>query len=284
MKISLITSTVNRVDELNSLLASLRNQKYKEFELILVDQNEDDRLSGLISEYSGELEIRRVKSERGVSRGRNAGISMVSGDIVGFPDDDCFYDKNTLDAVVKRMSECAEIDGILGRSVDPEDNASSWAHKKRPGPVTKRNVWKCGGTATTFLRRRLVTGVGNFDERIGLGAGTVWGGGADTEYLLRCLEGGSKLHYFPDLIVYHLNPSKVMDRAAFQRAYTYGRGMGYVLARYGYGFFYRIWFVLKPVLKMCFSAVSFKWRRVRWFSRSAGGRYRGLADGKRGRR
>jgi len=44
---SLICATLNREKELETLLESLAAQTYKRFELIIVDQNKDDRLDAV---------------------------------------------------------------------------------------------------------------------------------------------------------------------------------------------------------------------------------------------
>ena len=43
LKVSLIMPTINVTDELELFLESLKEQTYKDFELIAVDQNKDDK-------------------------------------------------------------------------------------------------------------------------------------------------------------------------------------------------------------------------------------------------
>ena len=52
MKFSLIVATKNRVNEVDRLLHSLVAQSHRDFEVILVDQNIDDRLSDVVNCYS----------------------------------------------------------------------------------------------------------------------------------------------------------------------------------------------------------------------------------------
>src|SRR5207249_3171407 len=70
-KFSLIICTVDRTEQLSVLLASLDAQTFKDFELLVVDQNADDRVEPMIAAYEGRMTVRRLWSPRGASRARN---------------------------------------------------------------------------------------------------------------------------------------------------------------------------------------------------------------------
>ncbi|MFK2251903.1 glycosyltransferase family A protein [Bacteroides fragilis] len=53
-------------------------QKYSDFEIILVDQNLDDRLISLVEKYSNSLNIVHYRSIiKGLSANRNIGIKIA---------------------------------------------------------------------------------------------------------------------------------------------------------------------------------------------------------------
>ena len=54
-----------------------------------------------------------------------------------------------------------------------------------------------------FLRRELVERVGAFDEALGLGSGTRFASGEETDYLVRALRSGARLAYEPSLVITH---------------------------------------------------------------------------------
>lgn len=56
----------------------------------------------------------------GVSAARNAGLDCITGDIVGFPDDDCHYADDTLANVVAAFRDTPGLSGIVGRCVTPQ--------------------------------------------------------------------------------------------------------------------------------------------------------------------
>ena len=54
---SLILATVDRTGEVERLLDSLDSQTHREFELIVVDQNKDERLVPLLRAYRERFSI-----------------------------------------------------------------------------------------------------------------------------------------------------------------------------------------------------------------------------------
>ncbi len=90
-RFSLIVATIARTDELRRLLVSLTQQEFSDYEVILVDQNEDDRIQNVIVEFTDRLTLIRISSPKGASRARNSGLPKASGEIIAFPDDDCWY-------------------------------------------------------------------------------------------------------------------------------------------------------------------------------------------------
>ena len=92
-RVSLVVSTVNRAEEIARLMDSLLGQEFKDFEILVVDQNSDDRIVPLLERYHSQLKISRIATpgRHGISSGRNDGWRQARGDVVVFPDDDCWY-------------------------------------------------------------------------------------------------------------------------------------------------------------------------------------------------
>ncbi|HNX28809.1 MAG TPA: glycosyltransferase [Syntrophomonadaceae bacterium] len=230
---SLITSTLNRTRQLENFLQHLDRQTWRNFEYIIVDQNDDDRLVPIINKYRENFAIMHIHSAKGVSRGRNTGIKVISGDFVAFPDDDCWYEDDLLERATDLFIKHPDIDMISGRTIDAKGQTSLGKFDKHPGKITKRNVFKRGNTNTFFFRRAVVEKIA-FDESIGVGAGSKWGSGEETDYLLQALAAGFKLYYCPDFTVYHEEPLAQYNDAAIQRGYSYALGMGRVMKKHHY--------------------------------------------------
>lgn len=237
MKFSLVTATYGRTAELERLLDSLEKQTHGDFELILVDQNPDDRLEPLIS-FRTNLDIVHLRRHSpGVSAARNLGLNHISGDVACFPDDDCWYAPDFLERVADLMDKHPEIDGFAGRVLD-ENMRDFSRFETSAGAVRWFNVWRRASAPSIFLRKETARVLGGFDETLGPNSGTAWGGAEDIDYALRAVRHGFHLYYDPSLVVFHPAPSAAGADMA-RRAYDYGAGIGQVWQKCDFP----LWFV-----------------------------------------
>ncbi len=276
MRFSFIVCTVDRTGELEQFLRSLKAQSHKDFELILVDQNSDDRLVPLVRTYEGELSIIHVRvHKRGASRARNVGMEYASGDILSFPDDDCWYPPELLEKVVRTFVSHPEIYGLAGRLTDSHGRGVMGRFDPHPGRIDESNVWSRGIEATIFLRG---SGVGSirFDESLGVGSGTLWGAGEGTDLLLRLLAGGKLLYYYSDIVIVHPPFLVSYDARASRKAYSYGCGMGRVLRNHGTPLRLKAKWLIRPLGGAILSLASLRLARASLYFNTFGGRLRGL--------
>lgn len=230
----IIVPTLGRTVELDRLLASLATQTCPAFQVIVVDQNPDDRLGPILERYRADMQIVRLTSQLGASRGRNVGLAAREGELVAFADDDCWYPPELLARVAEELSTHLEWDGVTGRVVDEHGRPSVARWNKHACRVSRGNVWTSGVAVSIYLRGHVVDRVGPFDESLGVGAGTPWGSGEETDYLLRALEEGFELHFDPTLVSCHQQTRADMSSATIAAGFPYGMGMGRVLRKHGY--------------------------------------------------
>jgi GT2 family glycosyltransferase len=225
----LVVATVDRVTDLGHLLASLEAQTHRAFRVLLVDQNDDDRLEPVLRER--DFEIVRLRAERGLSRARNAALGDIRSDLVAFPDDDCLFAPELLMQVARRFADDG-LGGLTGRAVDETGHSSSsWA--RDPASLTRENLWNRAISFTIFLRAPLVARVGRFDEQLGLGARSPWASGEEIDYLVRALDAGARVEYDPDVVVTH--PDKRVSPAALRSLGSRdGASVGYILRKHAY--------------------------------------------------
>jgi glycosyltransferase involved in cell wall biosynthesis len=232
IRFSLIVATVNRSHQLTRLLASLRAQTYQNFEVIIVDQNPPGFLTDVVAPFRVCFPLLHLRSDLGLSLARNVGLNRISGQVVAFPDDDCWYPPETLQRIADLLTTHPEWDGLSGRPADPENpNSFSWYHRTS-GSVDLRTVWRRSISIAIFLRREIVETVGAFDENLGLGTPTGMLAAEESEYMIRVLQQGFHLHYRADVILNHL--ALPYDEPRIARALGEGRSFGYVLRKYRY--------------------------------------------------
>jgi glycosyltransferase involved in cell wall biosynthesis len=227
----LVVATVDRTAEPERLLASLERQTHSAFRIVLVDQNDDERLAELIRRHP-TLEIEHVHAKRGLSRARNAGLARLSADVIAFPDDDCMYPDDLLERVAHRFAADPSLGGLTGRVADLTGRASqSWPLS--PSELTRENMWNRAISFTIFLRASVVVAVGRFDEELGLGSGRAWSSGEETEYLVRAVDAGARIEYDPELLVPH--DEKTYSPTALRSAgVREGASVGYILRKHRY--------------------------------------------------
>ena len=227
-RFSLILCTVGRRDEIGAFLDSLLRQGpvAATCEVLLVDQNRDDRLAGLIARYSDRLTVHHLPTDtRGLSRARNVGLRHATGELVGFPDDDCEYPAGYLDRVDQVFAGDPSIDAITGHpTVDREPPPrADWRADARP--LDRVSVMNRCQEFTIFVRGRALGPV-RFNDGLGVGAGTPWGSDEGPDFLVRLVDLGRRLVYYPHLLVYHPEKINRITRATLARAASYARGRG----------------------------------------------------------
>ena len=269
---SLILATYGRGRALTRFFDSLLDQDAS-FEVIVVDQNKAPHFD-LVEKYSRHMAVRLIRASPGLSAARNVGIRAAHGSIIAFPDDDCWYPKGLLAIVEKRLRD-EHLDGLTCRCTDEQGRLAAGSEDRQPGPVTKRNVWRRGVSATLFMRERIVKAIGYFDETLGLGARTEFQSGEETDYLLRAIDAGFTIEYDPSLSVFHPLPTTDVKMGAIRKSKSYALGMGRVLRMHEYGRLDVAQFVVVPLFGAAVALILGKSSLARVRYVRAIGRYQG---------
>jgi glycosyltransferase involved in cell wall biosynthesis len=230
--ISLILATVGRTDQLDRLFDTLAAQTFSNFEVVVVDQNSDDRLAPHLERAKSlGITIRYLQhSPPNLAAARNAGIDIAKGNWIGFPDDDCWYDARLLERVAARYACADKPEGIIVRWVEQSEQPMlasnlSWERSRafRDIPVS---------SITLFCQRDLFEKIGGFDAR--LGVGQWFGAGEETDLVLRALHSGAFFTHEPLAEVHHAFasaqlPSNRQARLALRHR---ARGTGALYAKH----------------------------------------------------
>jgi len=207
--ISLIVSTRNRLPELERFLAHLDRQTCRDFELLLVDQNAGDGVRSLLQ--GRDFPQRYFHSDKlGLSVGRNIALPFAKGDIIAFPDDDCWYPSDLLERVAAWFAHHPDI-GMLcilecnetgAPMVPPNPLPAGFCTEQPVGWFRERSIWTFQ-SSMVFLRSSIRDAIGMMDESIGVGSSSRHQSGEETDYFLRAMRAGFKMWFEPSLTVFH---------------------------------------------------------------------------------
>ncbi len=217
MMISLVTATLGRVREVQELLDSLAAQTYKNFELVIVDQNSHTLLQEMVEKYAGTMNIKYIRSSvKGLSYNRNIGLRHCTGEVVGFPDDDCFYDADVLLGVSDCLAACKEVSFVASGVKDVKsDNIFISSDTVT---INRRDVFRYCISYNVFVRNVPTV---FFDET--LGVGSFYGSGEETDYLWELLRKRDTGAFLKNVYIHHPQNDASENCA---RAYSYGLGFG----------------------------------------------------------
>jgi len=274
MRFSLIVATVGRTPELERLFQSLERQTFRDFEVVVVDQNSDDRLLTIIDAFAHGFTIRRLTCAPGLSHARNLGLHEAQGDIVAFPDDDCWYPDGVLAFVDEMLKDHPEWDGVLGDAVDDLGKLIlPWPD--HTGRLTAAMCWRRAVTFAYFLRRDVLGQIGGFDESMGPGSGTPWASGEDNDLVLRTLEAGCYVQYDPAIRVHHPRLFLSFDEMGREKRYKYALGDGHLLRKHPMPLWWKILFFAVPVCRAILALVTLDGAKTRFHWVTVSGRLSG---------
>lgn len=209
--VSIVTPTHNRANLLRRAMASVRDQTWRDFEWIVVDDCSTDQTMQVLDACQDARLVRvRLEPNRGVAGARNAGIQRARGEYVAFLDDDDEYLPPYLQSVLEMFRSDLPQRDVVWTGVDR-------VLERRDGSVrTVRQIWDrepASPGALTYLtqlnmscglcaRRESLLRAGLFDEELKVSE--------DTDLLLRLAAAGCVFDCVPHALIrvhVHLAPS-----------------------------------------------------------------------------
>jgi glycosyltransferase involved in cell wall biosynthesis len=246
-QLSLIMATVGRVSEPERFVSTLATQTCNDFELIIVDQNEDDRLQRVVKLATTHgYPIRHMRyHERNLSAARNAGIQAARGSIVAFPDDDCWYEPKTIANALRHFEGNTATKGLIGSWIEEADLTA--------GEILWKTARTFRGVLVSsyqiFARKELVIQAGCFDVRLGLP--NWFGAGEETDLMLTLLRQRARFVVVPEVIIHH----PLRDFSNYQRSQIFremrrrSRGAGALYAKHPIPLYVVARGILSPIVR-----------------------------------
>lgn len=123
-KVSVIIPTYNASSFIKRSIEKVLNQTYKDFEIIVVDDNSTDNTIEVIKSISREIKILKNETNRGPAFSRTKGVYESNSVYVTFLDADDYWDETYLEKTVsflEKNSSCVAVStGYIGISLKGE--------------------------------------------------------------------------------------------------------------------------------------------------------------------
>ena len=280
--ISLITGTAGRIDELKRLGDSLTRQIMTDFEWIIIDQNQDGRLTNVLSDLSNRLKMRVLPMDPNLSRALNAGADAARSEILGFPDDDGWYSSQTLQSVYKSFQDHPEWEGILCEVTNGQGELAISEYKTKPGRCNQFSAWTATASTGIFIRRSTFQQLGGFDPTLGLGK-DVTIANHDLDLILRAIKRGHHIEYVPHIAVMHPQLFGKTASAIPLKSFSYAIGAGRMLRDHQMPAWWIAAALAIPLIKSLFSALQLRRTDAVIYFNSFYGRLRGWLGQRGGR-
>jgi glycosyltransferase involved in cell wall biosynthesis len=233
---SFIVCTRNRAAALASCIRSIETacMLHPAFtsELVIVDNGSTDGTTDYVGRVAAtsDTAIRLLLEPRpGLAAARNAGLEQARGRIVIFIDDDCKVHRNYLYDLERHYGAGEQL-LIRGGRVDlgnPDDLPFTVKRSTTRARLT-RDVHPGGFVlgCNMTMHRDVAARIGQFDERLGVGAPLR--AAEDTDYLIRAFQLNVPVEYVPDMTVFHHHGrSSRRDVERLHRNYSLGNGALY---------------------------------------------------------
>jgi glycosyltransferase involved in cell wall biosynthesis len=172
-KVSVIIPTYNRADYLKAAIASVLNQTFRDFELVVVDDASADNTAEIVRGFHDtRIKFIRHEARKGGSAARNTGIANSKYEYIAFLDDDdeWFPDKlrKQMQLLLARPQKvgCVYTGYVTVDRTSGEKTGQKIPRKR--GDLSKELPGSncIGGTSAVLLRRECFDKVGLFDESL----------------------------------------------------------------------------------------------------------------------
>ncbi|MEZ8791615.1 glycosyltransferase family 2 protein [Vibrio splendidus] len=179
MKVSIITVCYNSEATIEDTIKSVKDQRYKNIEYIIIDGDSKDNTNQIIRDYSDIVDIHISEKDKGLYDAMNKGINIATGDVIGILNSDDFFPHSDVISDIVHGFEyntrMVYTDLLYVKENSPHAPVRLW--KSKP---FERRLLGCSWIPphpTFYARRELFDELGGYDIRNKLAA--------DYELLLR---------------------------------------------------------------------------------------------------
>ena len=112
--ITIITAVLNNEKYLEECILSLHNQKYNNYEHIIVDGGSKDQTLNIIKKYEDKIDYWCSQKDKGIYDAFNTGMKLAAGEYIGFLNSDDYFSDDALYILEKYIIKHPKKDFIFG--------------------------------------------------------------------------------------------------------------------------------------------------------------------------
>lgn len=197
IKISIITACYNSESTVEFAIKSVLAQSYPNIEYIIIDGGSGDGTLGVLKKYQGKISKFISEKDRGIYDALNKGISMATGDVIGFLHSDDFYANENIISEIAEVFNGKDTESLYGNlQYVNRSNEEKIIRNWISGEYKKKKFLKgwMPPHPTFFVKRSVYERFGSFNLKLK--------SAADYELMLRFLyKENISTSYLPKVIV-----------------------------------------------------------------------------------
>tara|TARA_B100000963_G_C22627629_1_gene673224 strand:- start:1117 stop:2022 length:906 start_codon:yes stop_codon:yes gene_type:complete len=200
---SIIIPTYNQGNFLEKCINSCLNQTYKNFEIVIIDNNSTDITQDILKKYENKIIFQKIDNDGIISKSRNAALKIAKGNWLALLDSDDYFSPTKLEEANKAIKQKSfDVFSNSEWIIDENDTKSKiWAYGNKSKNYYK-DLIKFGNSLSTsssiikkdFLLKNSI----NFSENREIR------NIADYDFFLNIAKKGGKFFFYQKPLGYHL--------------------------------------------------------------------------------
>jgi hypothetical protein len=229
MDVSVIVTTHNVLKFIDTCLDSLRSQTYRDFEIIVVDNNSTDGTPERIATHYPDVQLHRLNCDLGFQGANNLGVKLANGEYIVLLNSDTKVEPDWLEHLIQPLREQQEVMETYSLILNEGDDYDK-------STVTRCKYSLC--QTINLLHRNILLNVSEHEVDIpfyGMGCAIAFrkseiGEPFDETYKISCDDTylswyvrilGKKVRLVPESVVHHAHPPLQEGRRATLRSFYY---------------------------------------------------------------
>lgn len=209
-RVSIVIPTRNRRASLERSLASIEAQRFRDFEVVVVDDGSVDGTAAWVRARHPAVSLLETGESLGAAAARNRGVEQARGEIVAFLDDDDVWHPSFLDVQVAQLDAHPNADLCTTDHVEIDTQRRVFRPDLRPlfryPDSMVRFLAECPihTLSVVACRRTVFERIGWFDENLTIVH--------DLDWYLRIAGSGGTMQHHPSALVERAVPGGLVTR------------------------------------------------------------------------